>query len=87
MQTRSAVGEFPFGCHVLKVDMLLLKCTTNDMMQLDVVTSSANVERSNGLCRAIEPFQKGETSTFMNHAKAGLKALMEDDRGLLVFSG
>ncbi|KAJ5396944.1 hypothetical protein N7509_005057 [Penicillium cosmopolitanum] len=31
----------------------------------------------------IEPFQKGETPTFVSHAKAGLNALMEDDRGLL----
>ncbi|QQK47358.1 Rossmann-like alpha/beta/alpha sandwich fold [Penicillium digitatum] len=35
----------------------------------------------------IEPFQKGETPTFINHVKAGLKALTEDSRGLLVFSG
>ena len=37
--------------------------------------------------RIIEPFQKGETPTFASHAKAGLNALMENDRGLLVFSG
>ncbi|KAJ5768241.1 hypothetical protein N7533_000824 [Penicillium manginii] len=35
----------------------------------------------------IEPFQRAETPTFVSHAKAGLNALMEDDRGLLVFSG
>ncbi|KXG46582.1 protein of unknown function DUF218 [Penicillium griseofulvum] len=35
----------------------------------------------------IEPFQKGETPTFIDHAKAGLKALAEDSHGLLVFSG
>ncbi|KAJ5790098.1 uncharacterized protein N7518_007109 [Penicillium psychrosexuale] len=35
----------------------------------------------------IEPFQKGETPTFIDHVKAGLKALAEDSHGLLVFSG
>ncbi|KAJ5940666.1 hypothetical protein N7516_000834 [Penicillium verrucosum] len=35
----------------------------------------------------IEPFQKGETPTFIDHVKAGLKALAEDPHGLLVFSG
>ncbi|KAJ5651809.1 hypothetical protein N7507_009235, partial [Penicillium longicatenatum] len=35
----------------------------------------------------IESFQKGETPTFISHAKAGLKALSEDPRALLVFSG
>ncbi|PTU21545.1 hypothetical protein P175DRAFT_0476806 [Aspergillus ochraceoroseus IBT 24754] len=35
----------------------------------------------------IEPFQKGETPTFTNHVKAGLKVLAEDPQGLLVFSG
>lgn len=37
--------------------------------------------------RLIEPFQKGETPTFIDHVKAGLKALAEDPNGLLVFSG
>lgn len=37
--------------------------------------------------RLIEPFQKGETPTFIDHVKAGLKALAEDSHGLLVFSG
>ncbi|KAJ5151373.1 uncharacterized protein N7482_010625 [Penicillium canariense] len=35
----------------------------------------------------IESFQKGETPTFVNHAKAGLRALADDPQGLLVFSG
>ncbi|OQE07747.1 hypothetical protein PENVUL_c012G05886 [Penicillium vulpinum] len=35
----------------------------------------------------IEPFQKGETPTFIDHVKAGLKALTEDSHSLLVFSG
>ncbi|CDM28348.1 hypothetical protein DTO013E5_3769 [Penicillium roqueforti] len=35
----------------------------------------------------IEPFQKGETPTFIDHVKAGLKALAEDSHGLLLFSG
>ncbi|OQE79312.1 hypothetical protein PENNAL_c0052G02583 [Penicillium nalgiovense] len=35
----------------------------------------------------IEPFQKGETPTFIDHIKAGLKALAEDCHSLLVFSG
>lgn len=37
--------------------------------------------------RLIEAFQKGETSTFMEHVKAGLKALADDPTALLVFSG
>lgn len=37
--------------------------------------------------RLIEPFQKGETPTFIDHVKAGLKALAKDPHGLLVFSG
>ncbi|KAJ5369256.1 uncharacterized protein N7496_009016 [Penicillium cataractarum] len=35
----------------------------------------------------IEPFQREETPTFINHAKAGLRALANDPHGLLVFSG
>ncbi|KAB8265051.1 hypothetical protein BDV32DRAFT_159623 [Aspergillus pseudonomiae] len=35
----------------------------------------------------IEPFQKGETSTFTAHVKAGLEALANDPAALLVFSG
>ncbi|PYH95919.1 hypothetical protein BO71DRAFT_194458 [Aspergillus ellipticus CBS 707.79] len=35
----------------------------------------------------IEPFQKGETPTFTSHAKAGLRALSEDETALVVFSG
>ncbi|KAJ5797453.1 DUF218 domain protein [Penicillium pulvis] len=35
----------------------------------------------------IESFQKGETPTFINHAIAGLKALSDDPRALLIFSG
>ena len=38
-------------------------------------------------CRVIEPFQKGETPTFTNHLKAGLKALEDDPHGLLILSG
>ena len=37
--------------------------------------------------RAIEPFQQGETPTFIEHIKAGLKALNETPGRLLVFSG
>jgi hypothetical protein len=37
--------------------------------------------------RLVEPFQKGETTTFMEHVKAGLEALAEDPSALLVFSG
>ncbi|KAJ5360919.1 hypothetical protein N7517_010110 [Penicillium concentricum] len=35
----------------------------------------------------IEPFQKGETPTFIDHVKAGLNALAADSHSLLVFSG
>ncbi|KAL4809914.1 hypothetical protein BDV18DRAFT_156288 [Aspergillus unguis] len=35
----------------------------------------------------IEPFQRGETPTFTEHVKAGLRLLAEDDGALLVFSG
>lgn len=36
---------------------------------------------------AIESFQKGETPNFIEHVKAGLKALEEEPNSLLVFSG
>jgi hypothetical protein len=42
---------------------------------------------SDALSRLIEPFQQGETPTFIDHIKAGLKALAEDSHSLLVFSG
>ncbi|KAJ6114418.1 DUF218 domain protein [Penicillium sp. IBT 16267x] len=45
------------------------------------------VDLCQGTSRFIETFQKGETPTFINHAKAGLKALSDDPRALLVFSG
>ncbi|KAL3482205.1 hypothetical protein BJX99DRAFT_83344 [Aspergillus californicus] len=35
----------------------------------------------------IEPFQRGETPTFTNHVKAGIRMLDGDPAGLLVFSG
>ncbi|KAI9833605.1 MAG: hypothetical protein M1819_003558 [Sarea resinae] len=39
-------------------------------------------------CKFIEPFQKGETPTFIEHAKAGLRTLSEDaGNALLIFSG
>lgn len=44
----------------------------------------ATANKSN---RLIEPFQKGETPTFMAHVKAGLKAAAEDPCSVLVFSG
>lgn len=37
--------------------------------------------------RIIEPFQKGETPTFISHAKAGIQVLVKDPKGLLIFSG
>jgi hypothetical protein len=37
--------------------------------------------------RVIEPFQIGETPTFISHIKAGLDALDSDNTRLLVFSG
>lgn len=37
--------------------------------------------------RAIEPFQKGETPTFVQHIEAGLDALAAKEDALLVFSG
>lgn len=37
--------------------------------------------------RLIEPFQKGETPTFIEHVKAGLAALVQRPDSLLVFSG
>ncbi|KAL8672387.1 MAG: hypothetical protein Q9168_003160 [Polycauliona sp. 1 TL-2023] len=36
---------------------------------------------------AIEPFQRGETPTFMEHIKTGLRILSEQPNSLLVFSG
>lgn len=35
----------------------------------------------------IADFQKGETQTFVEHAKAGVKLLAEDDDAVLIFSG
>ncbi|KAJ5683600.1 hypothetical protein N7462_006765 [Penicillium macrosclerotiorum] len=35
----------------------------------------------------IEPFQKGETPTFIEHVKAGLRILAKDPSALLMFSG
>lgn len=35
----------------------------------------------------IAEFQVGETSTFVEHIKAGLLALADDDEALLMFSG
>ncbi|KAI9371304.1 DUF218 domain protein [Aspergillus egyptiacus] len=35
----------------------------------------------------IEPFQRGETPTFTEHVKAGIRLLEGDESGLLVFSG
>lgn len=35
----------------------------------------------------IEDWKRGETPTYMEHIKAGLKALADDERALLVFSG
>lgn len=37
--------------------------------------------------RVIEPFQKGETATFVKHIQAGLQLLQEQPDSLLVFSG
>lgn len=36
---------------------------------------------------AVESFQRGETPTFIEHIKAGLKTLSEEPNSLLVFSG
>ena len=35
----------------------------------------------------MEGWKKGETPTYTAHIKAGLKALGEDDRAMLIFSG
>ena len=35
----------------------------------------------------IEPFQKGETATYIEHIKAGVVALAADEHAILVFSG
>ncbi|KAJ6058145.1 uncharacterized protein N7446_007728 [Penicillium canescens] len=35
----------------------------------------------------IEPFQRRETLTFINHIKAGLRLIADDHNGILVFSG
>lgn len=35
----------------------------------------------------IESYKSGETPTFIEHIKAGVKVLSEDDRAVLVFSG
>lgn len=38
-------------------------------------------------CRAIEPFQKGETATFIQHIERGVELALRDPESLLVFSG
>ena len=35
----------------------------------------------------IEAWKKGETPTYMEHIKAGIQALGENERSVLVFSG
>lgn len=35
----------------------------------------------------IEPFQTGETATYVEHIEAGVQALTADERAVLVFSG
>jgi dihydrofolate synthase len=35
----------------------------------------------------IESYKKGETPTFIEHIRAGVKVLSEDERAILVFSG
>ncbi len=35
----------------------------------------------------IESYKKGETPTFIEHIQAGVKALAQDDRAVLSFSG
>lgn len=35
----------------------------------------------------IEPFQKGETATYVGHVEAGVRALAADEHAILVFSG
>lgn len=35
----------------------------------------------------IEPFQTGETETYIAHIEAGVRELAQDERALLVFSG
>lgn len=37
--------------------------------------------------RLIEPFQKGETDTFMKHAEAAVELLVDSPGALLVFLG
>lgn len=39
------------------------------------------------LQRAIESFQKGETPTFIEHIRAGIRLLEEQPNSMLVFSG
>lgn len=39
------------------------------------------------MSRLIEPFQSGETLTFINHIKAGLRLIADDPNGILVLSG
>lgn len=38
-------------------------------------------------CRVIEPFQTGETPTFIQHIDRGLDLLETDAQAMLVFSG
>lgn len=51
-------------------------------------TSEQALDQGITLCRAIEPFQTGETATFMRHIEKGLQELSQSNgNALLVFSG
>lgn len=41
----------------------------------------------NMTCRAIEPFQKGEIKTFIQHIESGVAIALQDPESLLIFSG
>lgn len=60
----------------------VMRCFTS--RALDSSGSEVSVD---GEHRLIEDFQKGETPTFIEHARAGVGALAEDPEALLVFSG
>lgn len=49
-------------------------------------TTRINLQ-ADACCRLIEPFQRGETPTFIEHIKAGLTELAANENAILVFSG
>jgi hypothetical protein len=73
-------------CHAIYTGGSKLGASEDEWLVIRIISLYGKTA-SDALSRLIEPFQKGETPTFIDHIKAGLKALAEDSHSLLVFSG